>query len=161
MPSVNVPLAGARGWDTLQKQRREFWAKSDRNQLSPHFERREFDCHDDAIVPTAARNALVRLCRDYLEPLRAKFGTCYVLSGYRHESYNARIGGARHSQHVYEQSFESVAADLRFQRGSPAIWASEAKKLRTKHGGKGGIGTYPRSGFVHVDNRGYKADWSG
>jgi uncharacterized protein YcbK (DUF882 family) len=72
------------------------------------------------------------------------------------------IGGARHSQHIDEHDFESVAADLRFAKGTPAQWAAEAKRLRTKNlRGKGGVGRYDRSGFVHVDNRGYKADWSG
>ena len=55
----------------------------------------------------------------FLEPIRAKFGPCLVLSGYRHTLYNAAIGGARQSQHIYEDGFESVAADIRFGKGSP------------------------------------------
>ena len=54
-------------------------------------------------------------------------------------------------------SLESVAADLRFAKGNPAQWAAEAKRLRTKAGGKGGVGTYVRSGFVHCDNSGWAA----
>ena len=161
MPSIKVPLKGAPGWNALQEQRRAWWAKENRNHLTKNFTAKEFYTHDGSACPTLARNAMVRLCRQYLEPLRTKFGTCLVLSGYRHELYNHRIGGARHSQHIYEHSFESVAADLRFARGSPALWAAEAKRLRAKGGGKGGIGVYPRQGFIHVDNRGYKADWSG
>ena len=60
-------------------------------------------------------------------------------------------------QHIYETGFESVAADMRFAKGTPAQWAAEAKRLRAKAGGKGGVGRYDRSGFVHVDNRGYAA----
>lgn len=161
MPSVSVPLKGERGWDALVRSRRAWWKKQNRNTLTPHFKASEFYTHDGTPCPILARNAIVRLCKDYLEPLRAKFGTAYVLSGYRHELYNQQIGGARHSQHVYENTFESVAADMRFARGTPAQWAAEAKKLRTKHGGKGGIGLYVRSGFVHIDNRGWKADWTG
>jgi Peptidase M15 len=161
MPSVSVPLEGHKGWDTLIQQRREFWRKGSNNQLTKNFKATEFYCNDGTPCPTSARNAMVRLARDYLEPMRAKFGTCFILSGYRHQLYNARIGGARNSQHIYEHSFENVATDLRFQRGTPGLWAAEAKRLRIKHGGKGGIGVYPRQGFVHVDNRGYKADWSG
>jgi hypothetical protein len=160
VPSVSVPLKGAPGWDVLMRQRREFWAKGERIVLSPHFKATEFYCHDGSACPTLARNAMIRLCIDYLEPMRAKFGECLVLSGYRHELYNQAIGGVRNSQHVYEHNFESVAADVRFKRGSPAIWAAELRKLRTKHGGKGGIGTYPISGFVHIDNRNFKADWT-
>ena len=161
MPSVNVPLKGERGWDALIRNRRTWWGKQNRDRLTRNFKAAEFYTHDGTPCPTLARNAMVRLCTDYLEPLRAKFGTAYVLSGYRHRAYNDQIGGARHSQHIYEDTFESVAADMRFAKGTPALWAAEAKKLRTKHGGKGGIGVYPRSGFVHIDNRGWKADWTG
>ena len=161
MPSVNVPQAGTDGWTKLQRQRRTFWAKEAHNNLTPNFKASEFMCHDGSYCPVVARPAMAKLCRVYLEPMRAKFGVCYVLSGYRHELYNARIGGARHSQHIYEDNFESVAADLRFQRGTPAQWSAFAKGLRGKAGGTGGIGRYDRSGFVHVDNRTYAATWTG
>jgi hypothetical protein len=162
MPSVSVPLKGEKGWDALCESRRKFWRTGKNNQLTPHFKATEFYTHDGTPCPKVARNAMVRLCREFLEPMRAKFGgSCLVLSGYRHELYNQRIGGARNSQHVYEHNFESVAADTRYPKGTPAQWGAELKRLRTKHGGKGGVGIYPRSGFVHVDNRNYKADWSG
>jgi Peptidase M15 len=160
VPSVNVPLAGTEGWKKLQVQRKAFWAKDNNNQLSQHFRAGEFHCHDGSYSPISARPAMIRLCKTFLEPMRAKFGACHVLSGYRHRLYNARIGGARHSQHVYEDGYESVAADLRFARGTPAQWVAFAKTLRSKNKGHGGIGRYDRSGFVHVDNRGYSATWS-
>lgn len=160
MPSVKVPLKGAPGWGELVASRKSWWRKNDRDVLSPHFRASEFYTHDGTPCPILARPAMVRLCQDYLEPLRKEYGTALVLSGYRHELYNAAIGGARHSQHIYEHDFESVAADMRFERGSPAKWAASASMLRAKHGGKGGIGVYPRSGFIHIDNRNYKADWS-
>jgi len=161
MPSVSVPLKGQKGWDELMRERRAFWAKGANARLSAHFVVQEFYTHDGSAVPIVARPALVRLCNDYLEPLRQKYGTCLVLSGYRHELYNQAIHGARFSQHVYEQNFESVAADLRFARGGPAEWGAAAKMLRKQHGNKGGVGIYLHSGFVHVDNRSYKADWTG
>jgi Peptidase M15 len=162
MPSVSVPLKGGRGWDDLQKKRRLFWKRNENNRLTVHFKADEFYCRDGSAPPINARPAMVKLCRTFLEPMRDKFGTCYILSAYRHELYNASIGGARLSQHIYEDSFESVATDLRFARGSPAQWSAEAKRIRTsRNKGKGGVGRYDRSGFVHVDNRGYKADWSG
>lgn len=162
MPSVSVPLKGEPGWDNLMAQRQDFWAEGANAQLTQHFAVEEFFTHDGSAVPLLARPGLVQLCKVFLEPMRAKFGSCLVLSGYRHEVYNRLIGGARHSQHIYEQTFESVAADVRFEKGTPAAWAAEAKRIRTeKRGGKGGVGLYPRSGFVHVDNRNWKADWSG
>jgi hypothetical protein len=161
MPSVSVPLKGEKGWTTLMAQRRGFWAKGTNMQLSPHFRASEFYCNDGSACPTTARPAMVRLCTVFLEPMRAKFGPCFVLSGYRHTLYNAAIGGARESQHIYEHGFESVAADLRFGKGNPAQWAEYARALRVKNKGHGGVGRYDRAGFVHVDNRLYKADWSG
>lgn len=162
MPSVSVPLKGAPGWDALMKNRRTWWAQPGRSQLTPHFRAQEFYTHDGSACPTKARTAMVNLCKDFLEPMRTKFGEANVLSGYRHEKYNAAIGGARNSQHIYENTYECVAADMRFARGGPRQWVAYAKTLRSKnHKGRGGIGYYPRSGFIHIDNRNYKADWSG
>lgn len=161
MPSVPVPPAGTAKWAALQKQRRAFWKKPTNNKLSPHFKADEFYCHDGSAPPIKARAAMVKLCTVFLEPMRAKFGECQILSGYRHTLYNASIHGARHSQHIYEETYESVAADTRYPNGSPAQWAAELKRLRTtKNRGKGGVGRYDHTGFVHCDNRGYKADWS-
>jgi hypothetical protein len=135
-----------------------------RTQLSPHFNVREFDCHDGKNVPQVAEPACARLCVQFLEPLRAKFGPALVLSGYRHKAYNAKIGGAKASQHNYDDDPSTVAADLSFRKGSPSQWALEARRLSTRLG-FGGVGEYPpnreRGGFVHVDNRRYKARWSG
>jgi len=144
------------------KQRKEWWAQKNRNKLTPHFVATEFYCHDGSPCPTKARPAMVHLCTDSLEPMRKKFGEAQVLSGYRHVEYNASIGGAKNSQHIYEYSYESVAADMRFAKGNPTQWAAEARKIRqSKRNGRGGVGFYPKAGFVHIDNRNYKADWSG
>ena len=131
--------------------------KPDPGQLSPHFHVKEFACHDGTPVPKCAYDALRRLCVIVLEPMRQKFGPCRVLSGYRHREYNRSIGGARYSQHIYDDGPESVAADVRFAKGSPKEWAAYADKLLPR----GGVGRYDRSGFVHVDNRSYKARWKG
>jgi hypothetical protein len=131
-----------------------------RTQLSPHFNVAEFDCHDGRRVPKAAEAALARLCVQFLEPMRKKFGPCKVLSGYRHKAYNARIGGALRSQHDYDDDPTTVAADTTYAKGTPAQWAAEGRRLSDRLG-FGGVGEYPRSGFVHLDNRRYKARWSG
>lgn len=124
-------------------------------QLTPHFNVREFDCHDGRRVPAIAVPALTKLCR-LLEQMRDEFGSALVLSGYRPRDYNARIGGARFSQHIYEDTPSSVAADLVFARGNPARWQRAAAELKA-----GGVGRYDRSGFVHVDNRPDVARWTG
>ena len=71
------------------------------------------------------------------------------------------IGGAIHSQHIYDVTPSTVAADVRFAKGKPKQWAAYAKGLRSQYKKGGGIGTYIASDFVHVDNRTYTADWSG
>lgn len=125
-------------------------------QLTPHFNIREFDCHDGRHVPAVAVPALTRLCHDLLEPMRAHFGPAHVLSGYRPVDYNARIGGAKYSQHIYELTPSCVAADMTFRMGTPADWANFADQLDA-----GGVGRYDHSGFVHVDNRPGRARWTG
>ena len=161
MPSVSVPLKDAPGWDALMRKRREFWKKPENYKLSPRFVAAEFACHDGSVCADQRAagdgQAVQNLPGAHASEVRCRSSAVRLPA----EVYNRRIGGARHSQHIYEHDFESVAADMRFARGSPAQWAAEAKRLRTKAGGKGGVGRYDRSGFVHVDNRGYKADWSG
>ena len=126
-----------------------------RPRLTPHFHVGEFDCRDGTPVPPTAHAALRRLCEHYLEPMRARFGVCIVVSGYRHRAYNDRIGGAPRSVHVYDEHPREVAADVRFARGSGADWADVADELAAP-----GVGRY--STFVHVDNRrGGPARWSG
>ena len=146
----------------LNKYRRaKIQARKDHGQITQHFHLLEFTCHDGSFVPARAHGAIDRLASAYLEPLRAQFGACTILSGYRHRAYNRMIGGAIHSQHIYDVTPDTVAADLRFTKGSPRQWAAYAKGLRSKYRKGGGIGRYDKSDFVHVDNRHYTADWTG
>lgn len=125
-------------------------------QMSDNFHASEFDTHDGTKVPEMAYDGLRALCRDVLEPMRDRFGACHVTSGYRHRAYNASIGGAASSYHIYDlRDGDEVAADVTFERGTPAQWAAHARSLA-----KGGVGQYDRSGFVHVDN-GPRRDWWG
>lgn len=132
--------------------------------MTPNFTIEEFDCNDGTKVPEEYIPALRYLCNTFLEPMRKKFGPATVNSGYRTPAYNARIGGARFSFHVYidRERQDGVAADVRFKRGSVAQWRAKAQRIRLlKRKGKGGIGYYPRGGFIHIDTRDYKADWDG
>lgn len=133
--------------------------------LSAHFDVSEFACHDGTKVPPESHAALAELCEHMLEPLRAKYGACKVLSGYRHREYNRMIGGARFSQHIYDDSPGSVAADVRFERGTPAQWARSARwrfafKRKWNARKRGGVGRYDNAAFLHVDS-GPRRDWSG
>ena len=143
--------------------------------LSEHFDSSEFACKDGTPVPDAAIPALKELCIHILEPLRRKYGRCRVNSGYRTRSYNGKIGGARYSQHVYDDDPKSVAVDVTFERGTPTAWARSARwRFRTKRvwnglsslqwrrarGKRGGVGTYVHQNFVHLDS-GSRRDWAG
>jgi uncharacterized protein YcbK (DUF882 family) len=85
-----------------------------------------------------------------LEALRAKCGNnkMYITSGYRCSSYNAAVGGASSSQHLYGK-----AADIKVSGVSSSTVANKAESIFAN----GGLGRY--SSFTHVDIRGYKARW--
>lgn len=132
-----------------------------RHRLSTHFVVEEFDCHDGTKVMARDHAGLEYLCRTYLEPLRKKYGAVKVNSGFRTRAYNARIGGASQSYHVYTMhNGNDQAADITCRRGGPRDWHRTLNWLRDTHrDGKGGLGLYPT--FVHCDIRDYKADWRG
>jgi zinc D-Ala-D-Ala carboxypeptidase len=69
--------------------------------LSLNIDRSELE-RDGAVIPTEVIvNAYVELCATLLEPIRSEFGEpIYITSGYRDAATNARIGGAKDSQHV-------------------------------------------------------------
>jgi uncharacterized protein YcbK (DUF882 family) len=120
--------------------------------LTPHFALAEFDCHDGTKVPRIAYRSLKGLCQHYLEPLRLKFGPVRITSGYRPAAYNASIGGAPRSHHVYDWWPSSPAADITCERGTPAEWKAFLETLDP-----GGLGAYPV--HVHVDARRLRSRW--
>lgn len=166
LPQDHPPTTGAQKairwpWTRGVKARRRAKRRRHRSrpgQLTANFHVREFHCHDGTKVPANMHDDLRDLCRRVLEPLRDEFGACRVMSGYRHASYNASIGGASASFHIYDLRDSQPAADVIFERGNPAQWAARARELL---GDTGGVGEYRASGFVHCDTRSYRADWSG
>lgn len=134
-----------------------------RHKITRHFAVEEFDCHDGTRVPDDALNELHALCAHWLEPLRETFGPVIVHSGFRTEAYNRTVGGARSSYHIYTITRRwGVAADVECQSGSVALWGDFIEHLANlRHKGHGGLGRYPQGGFVHVDNRPYRARWVG
>lgn len=141
--------------------KRELARRLPTGMVSTHFRHVEFWCKDGTPIPTKAIPGLQAHCRRFLEPMRAKFGPCTVMSGYRHERYNRSIGGAPNSQHDWDKHPTGVATDLIFARGTVDDWGREAKRLRNLSGGAGGIGLYHRQRFIHIDSRPTRADWTG
>lgn len=122
-------------------------------QLTRNFELGEFACHDGTPVPKSLLPNVQELAdnlqvlRDYIdEPL-------HVLSGYRTEAYNKKVGGKPLSQHK-----KAKAADLTAKGYTPRQLADIVEKL-IKQGKmkQGGLGVY--KGFIHYDIRGTRARW--
>lgn len=132
-----------------------------RHRLSEHFVVEEFDCKNGARVPRRDYNGLEYLCKQFLEPLRRRFGPVTINSGYRTVAYNRSVGGASKSFHVYTiHDGNDQAADIRCARGTPTQWRNFLAGIRArKRSGRGGLGLYRT--FVHVDIRDYKSDWRG
>jgi len=132
-----------------------------RHRLSKHFVVEEFDCKDGTKVKEREYKGLEYLCRQYLEPMRRRFGACSVHSGYRTKSWNAHVGGETNSYHMYPyHDGNDQVADVSFARGSSADWHAMANSIRRrKRGRRGGLGLY--SSFVHIDIRDYEANWRG
>lgn len=122
--------------------------------LTKNFNLQEFDCKDGTKVPNdlipnvqeLANN--LQVLRDYLKvPIRI------TGSGYRTPSHNAKVKGAKNSQHLYAK-----AADINADGYSPLQLSKQIEKLISLGKMKdGGIGVY--KGFVHYDIRGIKARW--
>lgn len=75
-----------------------------------------------------------------------------IISAYRSPYYNYAVRGKSRSLHMANQ-----ACDVMFRGVSPSHVARVARYLREKRKFQGGVGRY--SSFVHVDTRGYNADW--
>lgn len=153
-----------------------------RHRLSPHFVVEEFDCHDGTQIPSSWYPHFEHLAEWWLEPLRVQFGPVHVVSGFRTVSHNTMVGGAVHSVHLVKTPLPggevrarssgstarrpmACAADVVPARGNPAAWAAWARKMRKAHRhlgaqGRGGVGEYTRSGFVHLDTATLR-DWAG
>ena len=132
-----------------------------RHRLSKNFVVEEFDCHDGTKVMKRDYNGLEYLCRQFLEPLRKKYGRVTINSGFRTVSWNRKVGGASKSFHVYTiHDGNDQAADIKCAKGGPRDWHRTLNWIRNKkRNGRGGLGLY--STFVHVDLRDFKADWRG
>ena len=115
--------------------------------LSPNFRAKEFACRDgsDKILVDLRLVHILQQIRDY-------FGRPVAInSAYRTVSYNAKVGGAKASQHCL-----GTAADITVGGVSPSSVAAYAETLLVD---TGGIGRY--ANFTHIDVREKKVRWEG
>lgn len=129
---------------------------------SKNFRYSEFDCNNGQKIPEASKPAVREWCRRIGEPARAKFGPVGITSGFRPSAYNASIGGATNSVHIWDypgRECKAVAVDWYAASGGPRDWYDFAE------GKADGRGYYPNSGFTHSDTRNNigwpDATWSG
>ncbi|HEV7601449.1 MAG TPA: D-Ala-D-Ala carboxypeptidase family metallohydrolase [Bradyrhizobium sp.] len=98
---------------------------------------------------------IVKTVRVLLELKQRLGGPAITLNSvYRSPAYNVSVGGALNSQHMKFRAVDIVAHD----GTSPSHWHAVLKQMRNENFFQGGIGLY--SSFVHVDTRGYNADWA-
>ncbi|MDI7865324.1 N-acetylmuramoyl-L-alanine amidase [Rhizobiaceae bacterium n13] len=91
-----------------------------------------------------------------LDEIRKRLGApIRILSCYRNTAYNTCVGGEPNSLHM---RFNAI--DWHCDAGTVDRWHQVAREVRQSNPQfAGGIGRYPRQGFIHVDTRGANADW--
>lgn len=115
-------------------------------QLSDNFQLWEFASRDGCPI-VLVHPALV--CATQL--VRCHFGKPIAIhSGYRTESHNRAIGGAKHSQHV-----KGMAADIAIS----GVYPDEVADYCDEELGMGGVGRYDT--FTHIDVWKSNRRWSG
>lgn len=115
------------------------------SKLSNHFSRAEFACKCGCGFNTVDAELIT-----ILEDLREQFKRpVRINSACRCEKYNARVGGAKNSQHL-----TGKAADITVDDISPMGVYSY---LIGKYPERFGIGRYKT--FTHTDSRSNKARW--
>jgi len=79
---------------------------------------------------------------DKLQSLRNRLGKPLIVrSAYRSPRHNRAVGGAKASKHM-----DGIAFDIAMSNHNPAAFTEAARAV-----GFLGFGTYPRSGFMHID----------
>ncbi len=113
--------------------------------ISKNFKLKEFQCKDGS--------QLVKIDSELLHKLqKLRDSICkpiIINSGYRTESYNKKVGGAKNSYHTQGQ-----AVDIRINGLKPEEVAKIAERI-----GFTGIGIYKN--FTHLDIRSKKTKWYG
>jgi len=122
-------------------------------QLTKNFNLKEFNSKCGRTMPENVVKNITELAKN-LQVLRdAVAKSISITSGYRSPEHNAKVKGAKNSQHI-----TGMAADIKVTGMTPKEVALiiegliDQKKMK-----QGGIGIYPS--WVHYDIRGIKARW--
>ena len=121
--------------------------------LTKNFNKREFDSKDGAEMPDEVLQNVKELATN-LQVLREELKTPITInSGYRSPNHNARVGGAKRSQHLL-----GTACDIVVSGHTPQEVAFVIEELiRAGKMKQGGLKAY--NSFTHYDIRGVRARW--
>jgi uncharacterized protein YcbK (DUF882 family) len=121
--------------------------------ITTNFSLEEFNSKCGRAIPNRVLPNIIELAKN-LQILRDAVGkSITITSGYRSPEHNAKVKGAKNSQHI-----TGMAADIKVTGMTPKEVALviegliESGKMK-----QGGIGIYPS--WVHYDTRGRKARW--
>jgi uncharacterized protein YcbK (DUF882 family) len=114
--------------------------------LTKHFAKSEMTCN----CGCGTLKYTVQLM-GVLEFIRARLmRPVIILSGTRCYARNAKCGGVENSQHLYGTAADIYVPGIDLETIARAARQADAD----------GIGIYYKQNFVHVDCRGYKAEWN-
>jgi uncharacterized protein YcbK (DUF882 family) len=124
--------------------------------VTPHFSWSELSCRCGCDAPPKVRDRALELAQQ-LEIIRAEVrGPVQLISGYRCEARNRKVGGAPNSRHLWGD-----AADIQVQGFGGRDLRELAERLIKQ--GKlrdGGLGTYANKPLtLHYDLRGVPGRW--
>ena len=121
--------------------------------LTKNFNKREFNSKDGAQMPDEVLQNVKELATN-LQVLRDELKAPIIInSGYRSPSHNARVGGAKRSQHLL-----GTASDIVVIGHTPQEVAIVIEELiRAGKMKQGGLKAY--NSFTHYDIRGVRARW--
>jgi uncharacterized protein YcbK (DUF882 family) len=165
---VRVPGFGKTGRRREWRRRNLYGPQAGSIGPAPGFTWSEVASRDGVAVPNHLRRNMADVCAA-ANQLRARIARAYdakrvvlrVTSGYRSPSHNAAVGGASRSRHLYADALDLVAIVIR-QDGRtltvpPRDVAALARSLPALS--QGGVGTYTRQGFTHIDRTGGRRSW--
>jgi len=96
-----------------------------------------------------------------VQPIRNEFGPLQVNSWYRPPGINRAVGGAPNSRHINGDAVDICplkASIVTVQNYCLKYWGTlEGSRLGL---GVGGVGKGAHRGFVHLDCRGFRVEWS-
>jgi len=124
------------------------------DELEWYFQVKRNGVHNDAPPRAIWKNIIPTV--KVLQLLRDRLGrSIYISSSYRSKLYNSALSGAATGS--YHMKF--MACDIQVSGVSPRKVHAALADIREEGHFSGGLGLY--STFVHIDTRGYNANWKG